>query len=91
MSAAAERRTECSDDHKVRRIKPLIDSLFAMVLYDEEPLFISDEATLLDVSLALPEELIRRCSRHYRTAVSMEDLKTPLLMLLPELERKRTA
>ena len=46
-------------------------------------------ATLLDVSLATPEELIRRCSAYYRTSVTLADLRTPLWKLLPELEKTR--
>jgi hypothetical protein len=54
-----------SNDENTCAIQPLIDALFANVLYDEEPLFISDEATTFDVSVATAEELIQRCSDYY--------------------------
>jgi hypothetical protein len=80
-----------SPDEKVRAIRALTDALFQHVLYDEEPIFVADEATILDVSLAPPEELQRRCSTYYKTAVSLEDLRRPLWQLLPELEHRRQA
>jgi hypothetical protein len=68
-----------------------VDALFRHVLYDEEPLFIGDEATIFDVSVAPAEELLKRCSTYYRTEVSIEDLRRPLWQVLPELERRRAA
>jgi hypothetical protein len=82
---------EFSSDEKIRAIRPLTDALFEHVLYDEEPIFVSDEATIFDVSLASPEELQKRCSIYYNTAVSLDDLRRPLWELLPELDRRRRA
>jgi len=48
------------------------------VLDGEEPFFISDEATIYDVSMASPQELRQRPG-------SPEDLKLPLWRLLPIL------
>lgn len=46
---------EFSPNDKTRQIHHLVETLFAQVLRDEEmPFFISDEATVLDVSLAAP-------------------------------------
>jgi hypothetical protein len=78
-----------ASDEKVRGIIPLIQALFRHVVWDGEPAFISDKATLLDVSDAPPEELAKRCSEYYRTPVSLDDLRRPLWDLLPELERRR--
>ena len=72
-----------------KRVQPLLKALFVHVLYDEEPLFISDEATLLDVSAATTDELIQRCSEYYRTAVTLDHLREPLWQVLPRLERHR--
>jgi hypothetical protein len=80
-----------SSAEKVRAIRALTEALFRHVLYDEEPIFVGDEATLLDVSLTPPEELLRRCLEYYKTRVSMADLRRPLWELLPELERRREA
>lgn len=81
--------TSFSPDDKVRAIRPLTEALFRHVLYDEKPIFISDEATMLDVSMADPGELQRRCSSYYGTAVTLDDLRKPLWRLLPELEQSR--
>ena len=78
-------------DENVRGIRALTDALFQHVLYDEEPIFFGDEATLFDVSVAPTAELLKRCSNYYRTAVSVEDLRKPLWQLLPELETHRKA
>ncbi len=48
---------EFARDDKTRAIQPLLEALFREVLPDEEPLFISDEATLLDVSMSEPDEI----------------------------------
>ena len=80
---------EFTSDEKVRAIPTLIEALFQHVLNGEDPIFIGDEATILDVSMAPPDELLKRCSEYYETAVSLEDLRRPLWHLLPELEAKR--
>ena len=40
---------EFAPDEKMRAIPTLLEELSRYVLYDEEPLFVSDEATLLDL------------------------------------------
>jgi hypothetical protein len=80
---------EFSSNEKMLKIPELSEELFKHVLYDEEPLFVSDEATIWDVSTASPEEIIRRCSEYYGIPVSMEDLKQPLWKLLPQLDATR--
>ncbi|HEY6390478.1 MAG TPA: hypothetical protein VIX89_04320 [Bryobacteraceae bacterium] len=81
-----------SSDEEMRKIPELAEEFFACVLYDEAPLFVGDEATIWDVSMATPEELLKRCSEYYGTSVSLDDLKQPLWRLLPQLSarRKRT-
>jgi len=80
---------EFSSNERMLEISELAEELFQHVLYDEEPLFVSDEATIWDVSMAGPEEVIRRCSDYYGVPVSMEDLKQPLWKLLPQLDAAR--
>jgi hypothetical protein len=75
----------------MRGIRALTDELFQHVLYDEEPIFIGDEATIFDVSAAPIEELLKRCSDYYRTSLSLPELRKPLWQLLPELESRRKA
>ena len=82
---------EFTSDEKVRGIRALTDELFHRVLYDEHPIFIGDEATIFDVSVAPTEELLKRCSEYYRTSVSLEDLRKALWELLPELDSRRKA
>lgn len=76
---------EFSSDTEIRKVPELLDELFVHVLYDEEPLFVSDEATIWDVSMADPEELLKRISAYYGSPVSIEDLKLPLWKLLRQL------
>ncbi len=80
---------EYSSAEKIRRIPELVDELFRHVLYDEEPIFISDEATIWDVSAAAPEELLKRCTDYYQRPLSLNDLRKPLWVLLPEISKVR--
>jgi hypothetical protein len=41
-----------TSDAKMCAIRALTDALFKHVLYDEEPIFMGDEATIFDVSVA---------------------------------------
>jgi hypothetical protein len=79
---------EFSSDIEITKISGLVQELFEQVLYDEEPLFIGDEATIWDVSVSTPSELLRRCSDYYGVPVTLEDFKNPLWKLLPELSRR---
>ena len=51
-----------SSDAEMQKISQLTREFFEHILFDEEPLFVGDEATIWDVSLTAPEEIIRRCS-----------------------------
>lgn len=76
---------QLSPDSEMKKIPELTEEFLEHVLYDEEPLFISDEATIWDVSMATGEELIRRCSQYYGKPVSEADLKQPLWKLIRQL------
>ncbi len=76
---------EFSSDIEIQKIPELTQKFVEQVLYDEEPLFISDEATIWDVSMATGEELIRRCSQYYGKAVSKADFAQPLWKLIRQL------
>ena len=80
---------EFSSDVEMRKIPELAQEFFEQVLFDEESFFVSDEATIWDVSMAAPEELLKRCSEYYRTPVSSEDLKQPLWKLIRQLDERR--
>lgn len=78
-----------SPDVEMRRIADLAQEFFENMLFDEEPLYVSDEATLLDVSLTSPDEAAKRRSEYYWTSVSTDDLKQPLWRLIRELSERR--
>ena len=80
---------EFSSDQEMRKIPGLLEEFLQYVAYDYEPLFIGDEATIWSVSMETAEEMLRRCSEHYGTPVSMNDLKQPLWILLPQLDARR--
>ena len=73
----------------MEKIAALATEFSKNVLSGEEPLFISDEATVLDVSAAEPEELLNRISSYYGTAISLADLKQPLWKLILQLNEGR--
>ena len=74
-----------SSDSEMQKIPELTQEFLEHVLYDEEPLFISDEATIWDVSMTTGEELIARISGYYKKPVSVADLAQPLWKLIHQL------
>lgn len=74
-----------SSDSEMQKIPELTQEFLEHVLYDEEPLFISDEATIWDVSMATAEELITRISHYYKKTISLTDLAQPLWKLIRQL------
>ena len=76
---------EFSPDVEMQKIPELTQEFFEHVLYDEEPLFISDEATIWDVSMSTGEELIDRISQYYKKPVTTADLTQPLWKLIRQL------
>jgi hypothetical protein len=81
---------EFSPDSEMRKMpEKLVLEFFEHVLSDEQPLFVSDETTVLDISLAAPDELRERCSAYYRTPVSADDLREPIWKLIRRLSEIR--
>ncbi|HEY6802127.1 MAG TPA: hypothetical protein VI306_00990 [Pyrinomonadaceae bacterium] len=74
-----------SSDSEIQKIPELTEEFFEHVLYDEEPLFISDEATIWDVSMSTAEELISRISRYYKKSLTVAELAQPLWKLIRQL------
>lgn len=74
-----------SSDIEMQKIPELTQEFLEHVLYDEEPLFISDEATIWDVSMTTAEELISRISQYYKKPLSVADLAQPLWKLIRQL------
>jgi hypothetical protein len=80
---------EFSPDTEMKKIAGLAKE-FGKNILDDEPLFVSDEATILDVSAAEPEELISRIFNFYGRTISTADLKQPLWKLILQLNEGRS-
>jgi hypothetical protein len=75
---------EFSDDSEMKAIAGLAQEFYRKIL-DDMPLFVSDEANILDVSGDEPEEIISRISKQYGKSIGMTDLKQPLWKLIRQL------
>ncbi len=51
---------EFTSQVQIQKIPNLVQEFFEHVLPDEKPLFVGDEATVFDVSMSPPDELIKR-------------------------------
>lgn len=85
-----KRPLNLAPDEDMQTLVPELAEFVQYVIPDEEPTFVSDEATVWDISLSTEDELISRCSSHYGVQLRAEDLKLPLSRLLSELKRRRT-
>jgi hypothetical protein len=52
---------------------------------DEFPWFVSDEATIFDVSTLAPDEMLERLASHYGRKVQITDLTLPIWKLVDQL------
>jgi len=80
---------EFSPAYEMQKVAKLAQELFENVLHDEESLFVSDEATLWDVSMSDVNDVLERIRKYYGVAVTLEDTKQPLWKLLRLLDAKR--
>ena len=80
---------EFSSDVEMQKVSREAQEFFENVLYDEEPVFVSDEATIMDISMSSTDELLARCSQYYETIICEDDLKQPLWKLLRRLNEGR--
>ena len=70
----------------------LVAEMFQNVLYDEEPLFVSDEAKLWAVSMSDPNDVLERFRKYYGISLSLEETqKLPLWKLLLVIDERRKA
>jgi hypothetical protein len=81
---------EFSSDVEMHKIPDLTRDFFKYVLFDEEPVFISDEAIICHVSTVDSEDLAKRCLEHYGTPVSTDDFKQPSWKLIRQLDERRS-
>jgi hypothetical protein len=79
-----------ADDEHMRGLEPLAEEFYESILRpDEEPGFVSDEASLLDISLAPEEVLIEKIKSHYGKTVTKFDLRRSFWSLLTDLNADR--
>jgi hypothetical protein len=81
---------DLSSDVEMKKIAGLAQQFYENIL-DDEPFFVSDEATVWSVSGSEPEELLDRITRYYGKTVSMADLQQPLWKLIRQLNEGRGA
>ena len=86
----ANSRLGFAHDDEIRKIPKLAEEFFRHILDDEDPLFVSDEAKIWDLTLSPATELVDRCSRYYGTTLSESDLDQPLWKLIKMLDARRT-
>lgn len=83
---------EFGSDVEMRKVSREAQEFFKNVLYDEEPLFVSDEATLWGVWMGDVDEVLERCRKYYGVPVSLEETQQlPLWKLLLVLDERRKA
>ncbi len=82
---------DLADDAHMRSLEPLAEEFYEKVLCpDEQPGFVSDEASLLDISLTPEELLIDRIKAHYGKTVTRADLRKSFWSLLMDLNEGGT-
>lgn len=75
-----------ADDKNMRRLSGMAEDFFDRILRpDEDPGFVSDEATLLDISLAPEADLIEKVYRQYGRTLTSHDFRRPFWSLLQDL------
>jgi hypothetical protein len=57
---------------------------------EEQPFFVSDEATPYDIYAGDERKLIERCKQHYGIELRREHFSLPIWQLLDHLARNRT-
>jgi hypothetical protein len=80
---------DLASDKNVRKVRTLVDEFLKYVLFDVEPLFVSDETKVWDFTGDDGTETVARCSSYYGVSVSREDLDLPLWRLVTELNSRR--
>jgi hypothetical protein len=79
-----------SPNTEMQKVAALAEEFYLAVLRDdEEPLFVSDEATLFDVWSGDMNEVLSRCKDRYGVPVSLEDARQPFWKLLIMLNSRR--
>jgi hypothetical protein len=66
------------------------EEFYTNILFDEEPLFVSDEATLWGLWMGDEKEILERCSKYYAVPVSKEETQQPFWKFVTLLNTKRS-
>ena len=80
---------EFAQSHEMEKITSLTEEFFKNVLYDEESLFISDEANLWDLSMSSVDDVLDRIHRYYGVSITREDSKQPFWKLILRINKDR--
>ena len=78
---------EFGSDVEMQKVSHEAREFFEEILSDEEPLFVSDEATIWDLSMSTADELLERCSTYYGTVLAAADLKLDCLPFVAPQQR----
>jgi hypothetical protein len=82
---------QLADDEHMRGLEPLAEEFYESILRPDEELgFVSDEASLLDISLAPEEQLIEKIKAHYGKTITKFDLRRSFWSLLTDLNTNRS-
>lgn len=74
-----------------RRMEKAEEFCRALLESDEQPYFVSDEATLYDIFVGDEVELNDRCEAHYGVRLHASDFSIPVWRLIDELEDRRSS
>lgn len=84
-----ERKYQLGNNNELGKRKRLLARLVtALAEPDMRPWFLADEATVYEVSMDMPEEIIEKIGREYAVEVSVEQLSLPLWRLLDFLDNR---
>jgi hypothetical protein len=78
-----------SSSKRTEALGEVVEEFYSKVLFDEEPLFVSDEATVWDIWSGDEEEILARCSNYYGVPVSREETRQPFWKFVTSLDARR--
>ena len=78
-----------SASDKTDALGKIAEEFYTHVLFDEQPLFVSDEATVWDIWSGDEQEILQRCSKFYGVSVSKEETRLPFWKFVLLLKRRR--
>jgi len=79
-----------SSSKKTDALGKVAEEFYSKVIFDEEPVFVSDEATVWDLWSGDEKEILERCSAYYGVPVSKEETQQPFWQFVALLNEKRS-